>query len=88
MGEIKIDKGVPLPERKFGKSGSKYDSIVDALAGMEVGDSWLYPGGTRYQASRLTMMARTRRRDLGFEAYSYAMREEEGGVRIWRMEEE
>lgn len=79
-GEIKIDKGVPVPESKSAKLG-KYP-----WTDMQPGDSFLIASGdapphrTRENASAAANYAKRR---FGWRLCTRGV---EGGVRIWRIE--
>lgn len=72
MAKIKVDKGIPMPERNFGKKSLGY--VQQALASMDVGDSFVHAN---------TSSAFAAARKLGIKI-SY--RTELRGYRIWRVE--
>ena len=75
-----IESGIPLPppQRPTGRPPGvrNYYSWRD----MNIGDSFLVPGGTKDYVGRSARAARDR---LGYE---FALRYVEGGVRVWRVE--
>lgn len=75
MSEIKIDKGVPLPEPKLQRF-KKYP-----WSGMEVGDSFFVPGPVKPAHVQLATIANQRLKPKRFVA-----RQENGGIRVWRSE--
>lgn len=79
MPPFEIEKGVPLPEKKF---GNKYP-----FAQMEVGDSVLIPfevegGAVRAQDLRARLSPSISR----LAPRKFATRRVEGGIRVWRLE--
>jgi hypothetical protein len=67
-GELKIEKGVPLPQ-------ARSRGLSKALRGMKIGDSLLTFSGAD---SARNVAAQV----LG--AGKYATRQDKGGIRIWR----
>lgn len=68
---IKIDKGVPVPE----KMGNKYP-----FSEMEVGDSFYVDGATPNQLQNAASYWRKK------AGYKFVARRENEGARIWRIE--
>ena len=69
--EIKIEKGIPIPER----AGRKGVGVV--LKKLEVGESVFFPGRTSSGTSGSIGYLRPMR---------FTMRAVDGGLRIWRIE--
>jgi hypothetical protein len=77
---IPIDKGIPIPRRRYGRRGPR--PRVYPWAEMEVGDSFLItPGGEGSIASIKSGLGEAGR------AYGhiYTSRVIEGGLRVWRI---
>jgi hypothetical protein len=73
---IKIDKGLPLPTRKYGSGRPpKYP-----WGEMDVGDSFYAPGVRRQSMSGLALRAQK-----SLPGKKWAVRTVEGGVRVWRV---
>lgn len=70
MNNLKIEKGIPIPERKPSGFSATFRK-------MEIGDSVFIPGKTTSDVSSLTTYCRPMK---------YMGRAEEGGVRVWRIE--
>lgn len=79
-GEFKIEKGVPIPARKFGSGRTpKYP-----WRAMEVGDSFFVQSDNPKQTQQaITSTACNRRSHYGSR---FTVRQVEGGVRVWRIE--
>ena len=71
---MKIEKGVPLPERT--RSVNKY-----GWGDMEPGDSTFFPG----EESSKGKVANAAGRFFGRKGMKYAIRKEADGIRIWRL---
>ena len=71
MTDIKIETGIPLPEKKNSMKG-----LNEPLKKLQVGDSFLWPSLT---GSGIAGYASS----LGIKVIT---RKQEGGVRIWRVE--
>ena len=74
MASISIDKAVPMPEPRGGRS-----PVWVALATMEVGDSFLLPE-KKYRNGSLTGLANRR-----FRPKRFSQRAEGETWRIWRV---
>jgi hypothetical protein len=75
MTEIKIEKGVPIPERN---QTTKYP-----WADMLVGDSFFIEGDrSKLRSSLSRIMANQRLR----RGHRYSMRSSSDGIRVWRVE--
>lgn len=74
---IPIDKGVPIPRRRYGRRGPR--PHVYPWAQMTVGDSFFVRGGGRSVTSIMADAARA-------HGHRYTSRAVTGGVRVWRIE--
>lgn len=73
---IKVDKGIPIPERpRKGGGHKRYRYPWDS---MEIGDSFFIEGGS----ATASMNVPSRLIDKGWR---FSVRTIEGGVRIWRI---
>jgi hypothetical protein len=72
MSEFKIEKGVPIPERRHGKG--KYP-----WASLKIGDSFFVPG--LYSSAQMASSIGFQRQKTGRE---HVCRKEGEGVRVWR----
>ena len=72
--EVKIEKGIPLPERKKGQRSPKYP-----LRALEVGDSFFAP-------IKPAALATHARRESKATGAKFVVRAEDKGSRVWRKE--
>ena len=72
-----IEKGIPIPETKKGKT--KYEFLLS----MEVGDSVLL---NIKQSSIQSSISILRKRNPKFKSFKFTTRIVEGGIRVWRTE--
>ena len=70
--ELKIEKGIPLPDASTPNAG-----FTATIKRMEVGDSFFMPGKQPNISGRLSYLQKTTER-------KFATRKEGDGVRIWR----
>jgi hypothetical protein len=70
---VKIDKGIPIPERKFAVEG-KHHELRQALLGMNCGDSFAWPENRKpYKAAdQVGVVIKTRKVNGS-------------GYRVWRV---
>lgn len=73
MSELKIEKGVPIPETQNGKRG-----LIGTLNQLEVGDSMLYPLAKRTSISSAWLRIPNKK----FTSRAV----DEQNIRIWRVE--
>jgi hypothetical protein len=73
MIELKVEKGIEIPEKKT-KAGSKYNPVIEMMG---VGDCVLLPEAN--MTGGFTACLRRRK-------YKYATRKDGKGMRIWRTE--
>lgn len=76
---FEIEKNVPLPDHKAGETG-----FAATLQRMEVGESFLLPGGHKKSnqiSSAFSKFAQTR----AGAGKRFAQRKRPEGIRIWRM---
>lgn len=76
MSKLTIDKGVPLPPPNSGPG-----PLTRAMRAMAVGDSIFLPDKTQAQVSGHVSAVRQK----GNAHLCFAIRNVEGGVRIWRI---
>ncbi len=82
---LQIDKGVPLPEARYGTNAAKYP-----VKDMVVGDSFFVPFEEGWDEER----KRKRQRGVAIAllhwkkriGYGFTTRRVDGGVRAWRVE--
>lgn len=73
-----IEKGVPLPAPRSGRTPSP---LMITLRAMQPGDSVLVPSGT-VPRNTLSSIAVTAGRELGGK---FTVRSVDGGLRVWRI---
>ena len=84
MKDLEIEKGVDVPPRQHGAAGRRKMSYP--LAQMDIGDSFfIAERDPRNRAKRQSNILATARRSFICGGMHFTTRQEEEGVRVWRI---